>query len=245
MKEENNFKNTVLEEVGLLLDLPISSKKVQIFSKDDCEENNQLRHYNLSDQSILIVPPSLMDAVITATKKASYNEEDLLEYLKKALDLRNHSFTDETAFLFLNPKNYSLSSLDSAYEISQVEDIMVETFKTFTKGCSQADLDEGLVSLDDSLVFGCFHKNKLVGVASYWFLTDHLADIGVIVHPNYRRKGIGKALVSKLSQWGIDHGKINMYRYDTENEKSRKLAFSLGFEKYVNLKVMKEKNDKN
>jgi RimJ/RimL family protein N-acetyltransferase len=213
---------------------------MQVFSKDDYEENNQLRNYKLSDQSILIVPTSLMQETIKATKEGTYNKENLLEYLKKALNLKNHRFTDETAFLFLDPKNYSVASLDSAYEISEIDDIMIDTFETFTKDCSQEDLDEGLVSLDDSLVFGCFHKNKLVGVASYWFLTDHLADIGVIVHPDYRKKGIGKALVSKLSQWGINHGKINMYRHDRKNQKSRRVALAVGFEEHVSLEVIKE-----
>lgn len=240
MNQVKNFEQLILEEIGLLLELPLTEEKIQIFSKDDYEENKQLRHYNLSDQSIIIVPSSLMDEVINAIKKASYDEENLMEYLKKALDLKNHRFTDETAFLFLDPKNYSVASLDSAYEISEVDDIMIDTFETFTKDCSQEDLEEGLVSLDDSLVFGCFHKNKLVGVASYWFLTDHLADIGVIVHPDYRKKGIGKALVSRLSQWGMNHGKINMYRHDRKNQKSRKLALAVGFHEYIKLEIMKE-----
>jgi len=240
MNQVKNFETLILEEIGLLLELPLTEERIQIFSKDDYEENKQLRHYNLSDQSIIILPPSLMNDVIQAMKNISSHQENLLEYLKKTLELKNHSFTDETAFLFLDPKNYTVASLDSAYEISEVDDIMIDTFETFTKDCSQEDLDEGFVSLGDSLVFGCFHKNKLVGVASYWFLTDHLADIGVIVHPDYRKKGIGKALVSRLSQWGMKQGKINMYRHDRKNEKSRKVAQAIGFEEHVNLEVIKE-----
>ena len=240
MNQVKNFETLILEEIGLLLELPLTEERIQIFSKDDYEENKQLRHYNLSDQSIIILPPSLMNDVIQAMKNISSHQENLLEYLKKTLELKNHSFTDETAFLFLDPKNYTVASLDSAYEISEVDDIMIDTFETFTKDCSQEDLDEGFVSLGDSLVFGCFHKNKLVGVASYWFLTDHLADIGVIVHPDYRKKGIGKALVSRLSQWGMKQGKINMYRHDRKNKKSRRVALSVGFEEYVNLEIIKE-----
>lgn len=240
MNIAKNFEALILEEIGLLLELPLSEEKVQIFSKDDYEESKQLRHYNLSNQSILIVPTSLMDEVIQAMKNISSDQENLLEYLKKTLELKNHNFTDETAFLFLDPKDHLLAFLDSAYEISEVDDNMIDTFETFTKDCSQEDLDEGLVSLDDSLVYGCFYKNKLVGVASYWFLTNHLADIGVIVHPDYRKKGIGKALVSRLSQWGMKQGKINMYRHDRKNKKSRRVALAVGFEEHVNLEVMKE-----
>jgi RimJ/RimL family protein N-acetyltransferase len=241
MNEEKNLKALIFEEIGLLLELPLTEEKIQIFSKDDYEENKQLRHYDLSDQSILIVPSSLMGNVIRAMKNKKSDQENLLEYLKKTLELKNHSCNDETAFLFLDPKNYTMVSIDLVYDISEVEDTMIDTFETLVNDCSQADLDEGLVSLDDSLVYGCFHKDKLIGVASYWFLTDHLADIGVIVHPDYRKKGIGKALVSRLSQWGMNHGKINMYRHDRKNQKSRKLALAVGFREYIKLEVMKEK----
>jgi len=245
MKEENNFKNEVLEEVGLLIDLPVSSKKVQVFSKDDYEENKKMRCYTLTNQLILIVPPSLIAYVIEATKKINFNKEKPLKALKLALNLNNHRVENETDFLFLNPQKHYLAPLNEGYKILQIDDEMLDFFNSFKNACSQEDLEEGLVSIDDALVFGCFHGKRLIGVASYWFLTNRLADIGVIIHPDYRRHGIGKALVSKLSQWGINHGKINMYRHDIENEKSRKLAFSLGFEKYVNLILMKEKNDRN
>lgn len=240
MNEIKDFDTVILEEVGLLLDLPISFQKVQIFSKEDYEKNKEIRCYSLDQQLILIVPPSLMIDVIHATQKSSFNKERVMEYLKRTLGLKNHHIEDETAFLFLKPKNYSLAPLDQMFKILPLAEDMSKAFDTFKNGCSQEDLAEGLVSLEDSLVFGCFHKNKLIGVASYWFLTDHLADIGVIIHPDYRKKDIGKALVSRLSQWGVNHGKINMYRHDRKNQRSRRLALSLGFEEYVDLKVMKE-----
>jgi len=240
MNEVKDFETLISEEVSLLLELPLTREKIQIFSKNNYEEYRELRHYRLKEQSVLIVPPSLIEKAIHAIRKSNYNRVDLLEYLKKSLDLSNHRFTDETAFLFLDPKNYSSASLDSTYEISEIEDTMIDVFEIFANECSQEDLDEGLVSLDDSLVFGCFHKDKLVGVTSYWFLTDHLADIGVIVHPDYRKKGIGKALVSRLTQWGMNHGKLNMYRHDRNNKISGQLALALGFEEYIELKIIKE-----
>lgn len=241
MREIIDFETVILEEVGFLLDLPISSEKVQIFSKEDYEENREIRCYKLADQLIIMAPPSLMTTVIHATKNLNFNKEQPLETLNKILDLKNHRLEYETGFLFLKSKKHHIETLDPSYNIFQLSDDMTETFEIFKNECSQEDLDEGLVSIKDSLVLGCFQEEKLVGVASYWFLTDRLADIGVIIHPDFRRKGIGKALVSKLCQWGINHGKINMYRYDKKNDKSRQLALALGFEEYVNLKVMKEK----
>jgi RimJ/RimL family protein N-acetyltransferase len=193
MNKIKKFDQLILEELELLLELPLTREKIQIFSKNDYEENKQIRHYKLSEESIVIVPPSLMDHVIHVVKSKKFDKEKPMEYLKDTLALKNHSFTDETMFLFLDPKDHSLTVLDSDYEIIELEDTMTDVFETFENACSQEDLDEGLVSLADSLVLGCFHKKKLVGVASYWFLTDHLADIGVVVLPDYRKKGIGKA----------------------------------------------------
>jgi hypothetical protein len=214
MSQIMDFETVILEEVGFLLDLPISSEKVQIFSKEAYEENREIRCYALADQLILMVPPSLMTAVIHSTKNSNFNKEQPLEALKKILDLKNHRYEYETGFLFLKSKNHYIETLDASYSISQINDDMTETFEIFKNECTQEDLDEGLVSIKDSLVLGCFHEEKLIGVASYWFLAARLDDIGVIIHPDFRRKGIGKALVSKLCQWGINHGKINMYRHD-------------------------------
>ena len=240
MNKIKSLNELLLDELTLLLELPLTREKIQVFSKNDYEENKELRHYNLTEQSILIVPPGLMNDVIHAVKNENFDQEKPLEYLKDSLALKDHSFTDETVYLFLDPKDYSLAPLTSDYEVSELEDTMMDTFETFTKACSQEDLDEGLVSLEDSFVLGCFHKKKLIAVASYWFLTDHLADIGVVVHPDYRKKGIGRGIVSRLSQWGIKQGKINMYRHDRKNQKSRRLALSLGFEEYITLEVLKE-----
>lgn len=86
---------------------------------------------------------------------------------------------------------------------------------------------------------GCFDKDKLVSIDSYWFWGDGLADIGIVTYPDYREKGIGKALISYLCNYGFKLDRINVYRHNEKNLASRNLALSLNFEQKMTIETTK------
>lgn len=107
--------------------------------------------------------------------------------------------------------------------------------------CSEDDIDEGEVNTDDELVFGIFDGDKLVACASMYDWHG-FADIGVLVHPDYRGRKLGKAAVSTVCDQLLTSERLISYRYDILNTHSKRIAHSLGFTHYFTAESFKVVN---
>ncbi|RPJ27495.1 MAG: GNAT family N-acetyltransferase [Chloroflexi bacterium] len=115
------------------------------------------------------------------------------------------------------------------------------------EACTEGDLDEAAINVDepDPVIYGMFDGDQLVAYASHRYWEDVIADIGVLIHPGYRGRGLGKAVVSALCEWCIGSGVVPMYRVFSYNDHSCNLAQALGFNALVvieTLKVVKEES---
>ena len=99
-------------------------------------------------------------------------------------------------------------------------------FNQFKDSCSIEDKDEGMVSLEDDFVYGLFEDDKIVAVSSLWNWGNVISDIGILVHPEYRKKGYAKTVCQTLMS-NID--KKFVWRCDELNKASYNLAISIGF----------------
>jgi len=97
---------------------------------------------------------------------------------------------------------------------------------------SPADIEQSGFHAGDAPAFGVFADNVLCAVASYRIWEPCLAHIIVATHPNYRRRGHGRMVVSGLAQLAFERNMILQYRALASNENSLKLARSLGFQRY-------------
>lgn len=102
-------------------------------------------------------------------------------------------------------------------------------FKEFKNSCSKEDKDEGMVSLDDPHVYGLFDDGKIVAVSSLWNWGDVISDVGILVHPDYRKKGYAKTVCQTLMS---NVNKKFVWRCDEVNKASYNLAISIGFTHY-------------
>lgn len=93
------------------------------------------------------------------------------------------------------------------------------------------DVDEGFVEVDHQIAFGCFLDNQLIAAASGYERTGFL-DIGVLTHPEFRKKGLGKSVVGSLCNWANEHNIIAQYRHNIINTGSQHVADSLNFKMY-------------
>ena len=93
------------------------------------------------------------------------------------------------------------------------------------------DVDEGFVEVTHQIAFGCFLDKQLVAASSGYERTGFL-DIGVLTHPEFRKMGLGKAVVGVLCDWAAQNNIIAQYRHDAENINSQKVALSLNFKIY-------------
>ncbi len=99
--------------------------------------------------------------------------------------------------------------------------------------CADEDWEDASLKLEAPGAFGWFEDDALLAAAS---LTDWGPDtVGpdVLTHPERRRAGCGKAVVSAVVSHALDAGKVLTYQTLMENEPALGIARSLGFEPYA------------
>lgn len=72
-------------------------------------------------------------------------------------------------------------------------------------------------------------EEEVVASASLNWQSPRFGEIAVNTHPRYRRQGRGRSVVSALSGYLIDSGRIPLYVVSEENDASIALAESVGF----------------
>ena len=107
--------------------------------------------------------------------------------------------------------------------------------------CTEEDLDAADIYVDDPdpVIYGLFEKERLVAYASFRYWDEIIADIGVLIHPNYRGRGLGKAVVSALCEWCIRNEVVPMYRVFSDHQHSLRIAQALGFKEMVIIETVK------
>ncbi len=81
----------------------------------------------------------------------------------------------------------------------------------------------------DVLGVGAYDGKTLVGLAACSADCENMWQIGIDILPEYRQKGIAKALTSRLAVEIIEVGKVPFYSAAWSNLKSRKCALASGF----------------
>jgi len=138
----------------------------------------------------------------------------------------------KTSIKYLNPSNYVPFDPPDDFVVRRVNHGDKKAFYDFRSYCTREDLIEGYVELDHVAVFGAFFNSEIVAVSSIieW---NGIADIGIITMPEFRDLGLGKALGSKSSEWGILNNRLVQYRHDVLNYGSLKVSRALGFREYA------------
>jgi GNAT superfamily N-acetyltransferase len=100
---------------------------------------------------------------------------------------------------------------------------------------SADDLDEADLDLDnlDPFYVGLLEKDRLAAYACGRpsEINERFDDIGVLVHPSFRRRGLGAHVVGEfIERRGLaDPDRLMLYRCTTENAASNAIAESLNF----------------
>lgn len=81
----------------------------------------------------------------------------------------------------------------------------------------------------DVLATVAYHNRTVVGIAGASADSDELWQVGVDVLPAYQGRGIGKALVSQLTEAILAEGKVPYYTAALSNLRSSNVALSLGY----------------
>lgn len=95
----------------------------------------------------------------------------------------------------------------------------------------------GFAVEEHAVVRGRFVDGDLVAVAACGE-DDAVAGVGVIVHPEFRRRGHGSAVVAGVARAAIERGLVPEYRTHETWTASLELARGVGFERYATSVVL-------
>lgn len=138
---------------------------------------------------------------------------------------------EDEALNYLFPQNLPDYLPKPPFELRQLSEADEKAMSTLNAANSQEDVEESFVEVTHLVAFGCFLENQLVAAASAYERTGFL-DIGVLTHPEFRKKGLGKAVVGGLCNWASKNGMIAQYRHHAVNTRSEHVAKSLNFQMY-------------
>lgn len=88
---------------------------------------------------------------------------------------------------------------------------------------------EAEVDVEDPLAVGIVEGGRLLAIASLLEESGGAVDVGVLVDPTERRRGLGAAVVRDISGRVASSGRLIQYRCNLENEASARLARACGF----------------
>lgn len=104
--------------------------------------------------------------------------------------------------------------------------------KRFLEPCSEEDIDEAEIDLDDpdEVIELVYQKEKPIGYAGYRTWESGLGDMGILIYPEHRKKGLGRTAVAKVTEDCIRNGRLPLYRASCKNIGSNMIARSIGYE---------------
>lgn len=148
--------------------------------------------------------------------------EEICTYVENKFDIDN-----KRGEFYMFNEHIDLFEVDGVYvrELNYQDNEALEDMKS---DCNPDEIELAQIMIHDLHVLGAFIDDRLVGVSSILDLWGTY-DIGILVHPYYRRKGISAMLVSHNAKWVLEQGKICMYRCDDFNTGSINTAKKLGF----------------
>jgi GNAT superfamily N-acetyltransferase len=159
---------------------------------------------------------------------------------------------DSYPHYYLDPINFTPASRRDDVIIRRLAQSEYNRLHELFDACKEHDIDEADIWLDrpDPVVFCGFMDETIVAYASHRYLSaygddrcfgDEIAELGVLIHPDYRGKGLGKAVISALSQWCIDHDKIPQYQTNQSHVGSRRIPESLRYTRLFDVLLIEVK----
>jgi len=97
------------------------------------------------------------------------------------------------------------------------------------KTAGAAETEEAEVDVEDPLAVGIVERGRLLAIASLLDESPDAVDVGVLVDPAERRRGLGVAVVCEVADRAARSQRLIQYRCNRENEASARLARACGF----------------
>lgn len=150
----------------------------------------------------------------------------------------------ESTFLdyYLDPRDFKCFPAGAEFTVRPLDAGLDNALLLdFYQACTEEELEAAAISSEepDAVIYGILAGEQLVAYAGQRYWEGVIADIGVLIHPGYRGRGLGKAVVSALCAWCFENDIIPMYRVFSTNVPSCRTAEALGFKKWIAIETLK------
>lgn len=185
-------------------------------------EHPRLFIYRFGERTMVLLPDNTPSAIQETTHALSDDSDETITAAFSALQ-PTFRYTDPIYFWKGEPPVVQ----NDAIRILTHDDAAL--FDELQATCSEEDRDLAEISIEDIAPHGYFVDDKLVSVASLLEETEDIVDIGVITHPDYRRRGFSVALTKAVTAWALAQGKDVQYTSQNTNLASINVAEKSGF----------------
>ena len=189
-----------------------------------------IAHWYIGKHTFIQLDPTFfpqLEALVKALPNTSLTGEKIeLTWGKEAISSR-----DTGLIYYLFPLDLPNYQPPSPFTLRPLTEADADLMSALQAANTPEDVDEAFVEVTHEIAFGCFHGDQLVAAASGYERTGFL-DLGVLTHPDFRKKGLGKAVIGATCDWAHQKGMIAQYRHNALNINSQNVATSLNFRKY-------------
>jgi len=220
----------------------IHKKCSYIIYEDSFDESNKTVVYDIKDMTIVRIGTKLAKDLGIA---AGLIENTILdkEEIKKLVLAYGMTVDEEYSLhdFFLDPADFISANTDNKFNVKMLDtDADKQSMLELFDACSEEEIDDADIYIDelDPVNYGSFDGDNLVAYCSYRMFSDSICDVGVIIHPLHRNKGLGKAVVSSLAEHCFKNDVIPMYRVFASNNYSLRIPKALGFRQMVLVTVV-------
>lgn len=116
--------------------------------------------------------------------------------------------------------------------ITDVRPIPAAALEPLRESCPPPEWYEGGFGDETAEYFGAVRGGRLVAAANLTWWKGGLTDVGVLTHPRFRGRGLGKAVAATAARQAISRSGVARYRALETNYASRAIARRLGFVEY-------------
>ena len=217
-----------------------SQKGIYIFANNKLSDKKKLVTYQIGKLTVVWILTELAKELDCKLGFQAYNEPVSSKILSSILGI-NRDFELKSTLLdhFLASPDFIPQPIPEKFALKRLDPKDdKELLSKLFNACTAEELDDADIILDepDPVIIGLIYKGELAAYASHRYCGDEeIADIGVLIHPNYRGQGLGKAIVSSLCAWCIKHNVTPMYRVFDDNAISKKIPTKLGFGELVTI----------
>jgi len=231
--DKNTFERLIHENWATYFGCPVETTEqpgTTLLPESKYEGDKVIALWHIGKHTFIQLDPtfySQLEALVTKTPNASLTGEQIEHaWGKEAISSR------DTGFLYyLFPPDLPNYQPPSPFTLRQLTEADADLMSALQAANTPEDVDEAFVEVTHEIAFGCFHGDQLVAAASGYERTGFL-DLGVLTHPDFRKKGLGKAVVGATCDWANQKGMIAQYRHNALNVNSQNVATSLNFRKY-------------